>query len=105
MPSNLVLQAFLIRFSCFLAYTAEIIREISDGLSGGSREIAAWAAAGPLGPVNVPDNSLRPDRARTYPESRTPKPVAASFSKTWPGARRSATLAALSSSSWASRAA
>ena len=47
----------------------------------------------------------RSDRAETYPDSRTPKPVAASFSKTWPGARRSATLAALSSSSWASRAA
>jgi hypothetical protein len=46
MPSNLVLQAFLIRFSCFLAYTAEIIREISDGLSGGSRGIMAWAVAG-----------------------------------------------------------
>jgi len=53
MPSNLVLQAFSIRFSCFLAYTAEIIREISDGLSGGSREIAAWAAAGPLGPAQT----------------------------------------------------
>jgi hypothetical protein len=38
--------AFLIRFSCFLACTAEIIREISDGLSGGARGIIAWAAAG-----------------------------------------------------------
>ena len=49
----------------------------------------------------------RSDRAGSYPGpgSRTPKPVAASFSKTCPGARRSATLAALSSSSWASRAA
>jgi hypothetical protein len=48
MPSNLVLQAFLIRFSCFLACTAEIIREISDGLSGGARGIIPWAAAGGL---------------------------------------------------------
>ncbi len=43
--------------------------------------------------------------ATAYPGNRTPKPVAASFSSTCPGACRAATLAALSSSSWASRAA
>ena len=54
---------------------------------------------------NCWSSSSPPDRAAAYPGSRTPKPVAASFSRTWPGACRSATLAALSSSSWPSRAA
>jgi hypothetical protein len=46
MPSNLVLQAFLIRFSCFLACTAEIIREIRMAFPAAARGIMAWAAAG-----------------------------------------------------------
>jgi hypothetical protein len=50
-------------------------------------------------PTRYPILWDRPPVTSPWPGSRTPKPVAASFSSTWPGACRVATLAALSSSS------
>jgi hypothetical protein len=68
---------FLIRFSCFRAYTAEIIREISDGLSGGSREIMAGAAAG-----RFPDAATRMIRPRRHHCRRRVRP--AGGRQAWP---------------------
>jgi hypothetical protein len=59
------------------------------------------------GSARNPGGSRRPEARRGYAlaGSLTPNPVAASLSRTWPGACSAVTLAALSSSSWARTAA